>query len=470
MWPAPRRWVNAGGTAGEGGTLPARCCPARQLAGGPWPGAGRQCAWLWSPAFQVLPIQADLFIHGQLLLESSATNLALLCYAFTAPTVTNATVTSSSCEPHSDESLPRRMAERPRVVTLSSLASSEELNSQLSSSDKRDTTTSSSSSGELPSPVNCMAALHHHPTCGPASDHNNQSLSVPHHQDVHLPQQHHGNVISATTHNGHGGWERNMNDIKLEYMDLDDFLQEGGERCVRQPQTASANEVHLAQQRQPQPRHQLGAYGSQRQSSDDLSEPAPHQRSALQRTRSEQNMYSGYSNIQSLAEQFAKEVKPVSDASASLVNVECTFTRNDLALATIPGWFHSTFRSRPSAVPLAGMMVTTLAKAIDIIAGQDDFDPSNHSFSEDELKPQPIIKKSRKQFVPPELKDEKYWARRQKNNIAAKRSREVRRVKENQIVLRASFLEKENLALREEVRKLLQDNEMLSQRLHKYES
>lgn len=49
------------------------------------------------------------------------------------------------------------------------------------------------------------------------------------------------------------------------------------------------------------------------------------------------------------------------------------------------------------------------------------------------------------------------------------RSREVRRVKENQIVLRASFLEKENLALREEVRKLLQENEMLSQRLHKYE-
>ena len=47
------------------------------------------------------------------------------------------------------------------------------------------------------------------------------------------------------------------------------------------------------------------------------------------------------------------------------------------------------------------------------------------------------------QFVPDDLKDEKYWARRRKNNMAAKRSRDARRVKENQIALRAGFLEKE---------------------------
>jgi leukemia factor-related protein len=41
------------------------------------------------------------------------------------------------------------------------------------------------------------------------------------------------------------------------------------------------------------------------------------------------------------------------------------------------------------------------------------------------------------------LKDEKYWARRRKNNMAAKRSRDARRMKENQIALRAGFLEKE---------------------------
>lgn len=129
--------------------------------------------------------------------------------------------------------------------------------------------------------------------------------------------------------------------------------------------------------------------------------------------------------------------RPGSPSAAAVVPIDCGFTKTDLALANLPG--------------------------------QDDFDPSHHPFSEDELKPQPIVKKSRKQFVPNELKDDKYWARRQKNNIAAKRSREVRRVKENQIVLRASYLEKENIALREEVHKLQQENDMLRKRLHDYE-
>ena len=41
------------------------------------------------------------------------------------------------------------------------------------------------------------------------------------------------------------------------------------------------------------------------------------------------------------------------------------------------------------------------------------------------------------------MKDDKYWARRNKNNMAAKRSRDARRSKENQIAMRAAFLEKE---------------------------
>jgi hepatic leukemia factor len=72
-----------------------------------------------------------------------------------------------------------------------------------------------------------------------------------------------------------------------------------------------------------------------------------------------------------------------------------------------------------------------------------DFDPRTRAFSDEELKPQPMIKKSRKQFVPDDMKDDKYWARRRKNNMAAKRSRDARRMKENQIALRAGFLEKE---------------------------
>ena len=53
--------------------------------------------------------------------------------------------------------------------------------------------------------------------------------------------------------------------------------------------------------------------------------------------------------------------------------------------------------------------------------------------------------------MPSESKDDKYWEKRLKNNFAARRSREARRLKENQIALRAAFLEKENKALKEQV-------------------
>ncbi|CAL8286860.1 unnamed protein product [Boreogadus saida] len=89
--------------------------------------------------------------------------------------------------------------------------------------------------------------------------------------------------------------------------------------------------------------------------------------------------------------------------------------------------------------------------ALSSVPGQEVFDPRKKKFSAEELKPQPMIKKARKIFIPEGLKDDRYWARRRKNNVAAKRSRDARRVKENQIAIRASFLEKENGALRREV-------------------
>ncbi|XP_040922994.1 TEF transcription factor, PAR bZIP family member a isoform X2 [Toxotes jaculatrix] len=88
------------------------------------------------------------------------------------------------------------------------------------------------------------------------------------------------------------------------------------------------------------------------------------------------------------------------------------------------------------------------------VPGGELFDPRKHKFTEDELKPQPMIKKAKKVFVPEEQKDEKYWQRRKKNNMAAKRSRDARRLKENQITVRAAFLERENTVLRTEVAEL----------------
>ncbi|XP_061764950.1 TEF transcription factor, PAR bZIP family member a isoform X2 [Nerophis ophidion] len=85
------------------------------------------------------------------------------------------------------------------------------------------------------------------------------------------------------------------------------------------------------------------------------------------------------------------------------------------------------------------------------VPGGELFNPRKHKFSEEELKPQPMIKKAKKVYVPEEQKDEKYWQRRNKNNVAAKRSRDARRLKENQITVRAAFLERENSVLRTEV-------------------
>ncbi|CAK8683666.1 unnamed protein product [Clavelina lepadiformis] len=97
------------------------------------------------------------------------------------------------------------------------------------------------------------------------------------------------------------------------------------------------------------------------------------------------------------------------------------------------------------------------------------FDPTTRHFTEEELKPQPIVRKSRKVYVPPDNKDTKYWSRRNKNNVAAKRSREARRIKENQIALRANFLEQENSTLKIEISELRQELSRVTEVVRKYE-
>ena len=80
-------------------------------------------------------------------------------------------------------------------------------------------------------------------------------------------------------------------------------------------------------------------------------------------------------------------------------------------------------------------------------------------------------------MVPYEHKDERYWERRLKNNIAARRSREARRLKENQIALRAAFLERENSAIKLKVDELMEknakqkeENELLKEKLRLLEA
>jgi len=124
--------------------------------------------------------------------------------------------------------------------------------------------------------------------------------------------------------------------------------------------------------------------------------------------------------------------------------IDIDFAPEDLALATVPG---------------------------------ADFDPRERAFDVEELKPQPIIRKRPKIFIDDESKDERYWTKRCKNNVAARRSREARRLKENQIALRAAYLERENTSLKKDLEdsnfmnsKLAMERDILKQKLAKYET
>merc|ERR1740122_244115 len=108
------------------------------------------------------------------------------------------------------------------------------------------------------------------------------------------------------------------------------------------------------------------------------------------------------------------------------LEVQLDFAPEDIALATVPGL---------------------------------EFDPKTRAFDMEELRPQPIIEK------------------RNKNKEATRRSREARRLKENQIVLRAAYLEKENRVLKQELdttnfdkSKLETEIDILKRKLQKFES
>jgi len=70
----------------------------------------------------------------------------------------------------------------------------------------------------------------------------------------------------------------------------------------------------------------------------------------------------------------------------------------------------------------------------------------------------------------PVKKDDKYWERRRKNNLAAKKSRDARRVRENQLRLRVLCLENANRVLREQMDRKELELAQLRERLGKYET
>jgi len=140
----------------------------------------------------------------------------------------------------------------------------------------------------------------------------------------------------------------------------------------------------------------------------------------------------------------SKRAKAEREKEERRQRMEEDFSPEDLALATVPGY---------------------------------DFDPKERAFLMDELRPQPIIRKRKMVAVPEEHKDEKYWEKRLKNKDATRRSREAKRLKQNQIALRAAHLERENKNLREQIEsakktstELAQETDELKARLRAFEA
>merc|ERR1711884_426879 len=77
--------------------------------------------------------------------------------------------------------------------------------------------------------------------------------------------------------------------------------------------------------------------------------------------------------------------------------------------------------------------------------------PSNTLLTLALAKAVPRRPRGEKKPIPEDLKDGKYFERRKRNNLAAKKSRDQRKVRESQVCQRATLLEKENAVLRAQV-------------------
>ncbi|XP_052125531.1 uncharacterized protein LOC113217381 [Frankliniella occidentalis] len=73
--------------------------------------------------------------------------------------------------------------------------------------------------------------------------------------------------------------------------------------------------------------------------------------------------------------------------------------------------------------------------------------------------------RSEKKPTPEDQKDQRYLERRRRNNRAAKKSRDARRAREDQVALRAALLEHENAVLRAQVLTLREETHQLRQLL-----
>lgn len=233
-------------------------------------------------------------------------------------------------------------------------------------------------------------------------------------------------------------------DLKMEYMDLDEFLSENG------IPVGENNQDRAAQKQSPS-------------NNDNSNDSTPDQASSS----SSADHRDCITPPDRLKDIMSPEGSVVTEDDGSVSG--CSTAQDDNTPEKCMPVRSVAAKRKRTAVSIASSTNGNTSDDGSYVPGHD-FDPKSRPFSQEELRPQPMSKKSKKQYVPDDLKDDKYWARRRKNNMAAKRSRDARRVKENQIAMRAAFLEKENAVLRAELDKVSKLYASALKRLEKYEN
>ncbi|XP_030196655.1 HLF transcription factor, PAR bZIP family member b [Gadus morhua] len=253
-------------------------------------------------------------------------------------------------------------------------------------------------------------------------------------------------------------WDKTLpydgNNFQLEYMDLEEFLSENG--ISSSPAQNPLRHPHHQHQLHPHP-HLHDQHPPQ------APPPPPHRQPAVQMTPA-----TPVTPSPSVMDLSTHEAVTAPHPSAM---VSPTCMHSSPVRAGLPNSRNTPSPIDPDSIQVpVGYEPDPADLVLSSVPGQEMFDPRKRKFSSEELKPQPMIKKARKVFIPEDCKDDRYWARRRKNNVAAKRSRDARRLKENQIAIRAGFLEKENNALRQEVGELRKELGRTKNVLTKYEA
>lgn len=279
-------------------------------------------------------------------------------------------------------------------------------------------------------------------------------------------------------------------DFKLEYMDLEEFLTENElpiegvfneqEQQQRQmqfqqippalyPQNKQTNNNFLEMQNSvhsslttPQSTSNSSSSNSSPNSSQNCFKPQPQlqpQPKSHQQTGKflSDQQFSEFGSIKIPLRQSASYGSTCSISGQSTPNAPSS--ASDLNSSFSDNKFFSNS-------DLSKTMVAATKQALDTCFNNRAL---NMATSGDKSEMIPVLRKRRKQMVSEEFKDDKYWERRRKNNMAAKRSRDARRAKETQIAYRASVLESENIKLKEELKKAKAENHMLKDRLRQYE-